>query len=94
MHWITAFVMIKTEARRTSEVAQRIADLEHVAEVYSVTGEYDLIVILHLPTYEQLAEVVPDQIAMVDGVMQTETTLAFRAYTRRELDSAFDIGLS
>jgi DNA-binding Lrp family transcriptional regulator len=91
---LTAFVMIKTEVRRTSEVAQRIADLEHVAEVYSVTGEYDLIVILHLPTYEQLAEVVPDQIAMVDGVMETETTLAFRAYTRRELDSAFDIGLS
>ncbi len=94
MSRVTAFVMIKTEVRRTSEVAQRIAALEHVAEVYSVTGEYDLIVILRLPTYEQLAEVVPDQVAMVDGVMETETTLAFRAYTRRELDSAFDIGLS
>lgn len=91
---VTAFVMIKTEVRRTSEVAQRIADLEHVAEVYSVTGEYDIIVILHLSTYEQLAEVVPDQIAMIDGVAETETTLAFRAYTRRELDTAFDIGLS
>jgi DNA-binding Lrp family transcriptional regulator len=91
---VTAFVMIKTEGRRASEVAQRVAEIEHVAEVYSVTGPYDLIVILRLPTYEQLAEVVPDQIAMTDGVTETETTLAFRAYTRRELDSAFDIGLS
>jgi DNA-binding Lrp family transcriptional regulator len=91
---VTAFVMIKVENRRTSEVAQRLAEIEHVAEVYSVTGAYDLILILRLPSYEQLAEVVPDQIAMTEGVTETETTLAFRAFTRRELDSAFDIGLS
>lgn len=91
---VTAFVMIKVEGHRASEIAQKIVEIEHVAEVYSVTGHYDLIVVLHLPSYEQLAEVVPDQIAMVDGVTETETTLAFRAFTRRELDSAFDIGLS
>ncbi|HEY0737274.1 MAG TPA: Lrp/AsnC ligand binding domain-containing protein [Herpetosiphonaceae bacterium] len=91
---VTAFVMIKGEGRRASEIAQKIVEIEYVAEVYSVTGNYDLIVVLHLPSYEQLAEVVPDQIAMVDGVRETETTLAFRAFTRRELDSAFDIGLS
>ncbi len=91
---VTAFVMIKTEGRRASEVAQRIAEIEHVAEVYSVTGPHDLIAILRLPAYEELAVVVPDQIAMIDGVTETETTLAFRAFTRRELDSAFDIGLS
>ena len=91
---VTAFVMIITEARRASEVAQRIAEMEYVAEVYSVTGGYDLIAILRLPTYEQLGDVVPDQIAQVDGVTGTETTLAFRTYTRRELDTAFDIGLS
>lgn len=91
---VTAFVMIKTEGRRASEVAQRVAEIEHVAEVYSVTGAHDLIAILHLPHYEQLAAIVPDQIAMIPGVTETETTLAFRAYTRRELDSAFDIGLS
>lgn len=91
---VTAFVMIKTEGRRTSEVAQRIAEIEYVAEVYSVTGAHDLIAILHLPTYEQLAEVVPDKISATDGVVETETTLAFRAFTRRELDSAYDIGLS
>ncbi|WP_026370253.1 Lrp/AsnC family transcriptional regulator [Kallotenue papyrolyticum] len=91
---VTAFVMIKTEGRRASEVAQRIAAIEHVAEVYSVTGDYDLIAILRLPDYERLAEVVPDQIAITDGITDTQTVLAFRAFTRRELDSAYDIGLS
>jgi DNA-binding Lrp family transcriptional regulator len=91
---ITAFVHIKTAHKRTGEIAQRIAEIPHVAEVYSVTGPYDLIAILHLPSYEQLAEVVPDQISMTDGVTETETTLAFRAFTKRELDSAFDLGLS
>ena len=91
---ITAFVMIKTEGRRTSEVAQRVAEIEGVAEVYSVTGDHDLIVILRLPEYDQLANVVPDQIGVLEGVRETETTVAFRAYTRRELDTAFDIGLS
>ncbi len=91
---VTAFVMITTEGRRTSEIAQRIAEIEGVVEVYSVTGDHDLIAILHLAHYEQLADIVPDQIAPIEGVKATETTLAFRAYTRRDLDSAFDIGLS
>lgn len=91
---VTAFVMITTEGKRASEIARRIAEIEHVAEVYSVTGNYDLIAILHMPNYDRLAEIVPDQIAVIEGVQRTETTLAFRAFTRRELDSAFDIGLS
>jgi DNA-binding Lrp family transcriptional regulator len=91
---VTAFVMIKVEGRRASEVAQRIAEIEYVAEVYSVTGDYDLIAILRVPTYEQIAEAVPDQIAITDGVTDTKTVLAFRAFTSRELDSAYDIGLS
>lgn len=91
---VTAFVMITIEGRRTSDIAERIAAIEGVAEVYSVTGEHDLIAILRLPEYERLADIVPDQIALIEGVKATETTLAFRAYTRRDLDSAFDIGLS
>ncbi len=91
---VTAFVMIKTSGRSASAVGQQIAEVEGVAEVYSVTGEFDLIAVLRLPEYERIADIVPDHIATVEGVRETETTLAFRAYTRRELDSAFDIGLS
>jgi DNA-binding Lrp family transcriptional regulator len=91
---LTAFVMIKTEGRRTSEIAQRISDIEGVAEVYSVTGDFNLIAIVRLPEYDRLAEVVPDKIAVIDGVNQTTTILAFRSFSKSELDVAWDIGLS
>ncbi len=91
---ITAFVMIKTEGQRTTEVARRVAEIEGVAEVYSVTGDHDLIAILHLPEYERLAEVVPDQIGALEGITHTTTIMAFRSYTKSELDVAWDIGLS
>ena len=91
---VTAFVMIKTSGRSASAVAQQIAEVEGVAEVYSVTGDHDLIAILHLPEYERLAEVVPDRIAMTEGVMHTTTIMAFRSYSKSDLDVAWDIGLS
>lgn len=91
---ITAFVMINTEGRRTTEVARRVAEIEGVAEVYSVTGDHNLIAILHLPQYERLAEVVPDQIGAIEGITHTTTIMAFRSYTKSELDVAWDIGLS
>jgi DNA-binding Lrp family transcriptional regulator len=91
---VTAFVMVKTEGRRASEVARRVAEIEGVAEVYSVTGDYDLIAILHVPEYERIAEIVPDKIGMLEGITHTTTIMAFRSYTKSELDVAWDIGLS
>ncbi|GAC1356373.1 MAG: Lrp/AsnC ligand binding domain-containing protein [Herpetosiphon sp.] len=91
---VTAFVQIKVEGRKPSEVAQEISRIHGVAEAYSISGEYDILVILKLPEYEQMAEIVPEQIATVVGVASTTTILAFRAYTRQELETAYDIGLS
>lgn len=91
---VTAFVLIKSEGRRTSEVARQVAEIEGVAEVYSVTGDHDLLAILRLAEYEQLAEVVPDRIATTDGVLHTTTIMAFRSYSKGDLDVAWDIGLS
>lgn len=91
---VTAFVLIKTAGRKPSEVAQQVMDIAGVAEVYSISGEWDVLAILRLAAYEQIAEVVPEQIAVVQGVASTTTILAFRAYTKQELEAAFDIGLS
>lgn len=91
---ITAFVQIKTAGRKPSEVAQQVMNIAGVAEVYSISGEWDVLAVLRLATYEQIAEVVPEQIAVVPGVAATTTILAFRAYNKQELDAAFDIGLS
>lgn len=91
---VTAFVMINTAPQAVSKVAQAVANLEHVAEVYSVTGEFDLIAIVRLSSYELLAEAVPDSISRVEGITRTTTVLAFRSFSREEMEAAWDIGLS
>lgn len=91
---LTAFVLIKAEAARISDVAQAVADLPTVAEVYSVTGEHDIIALLRLSEYDSLDEAVPGGIARVPGVISTSTVLAFRRFSRRDLEAGFDLGLS
>ncbi|GIH23030.1 transcriptional regulator [Acrocarpospora phusangensis] len=91
---ITAIVHINADVARIPEVAQAIADLDGVSEVYSITGEYDLMAMVRVKGYEEIAEVIPGRLNKVPGVLHTETHIAFRAYSRHDLDSAFSIGLS
>jgi DNA-binding Lrp family transcriptional regulator len=91
---LTAFVMIQAEPNKIAEVAQTIANMPNVAEVYSVTGEFDILVILRLAEYEQLAEAVPDGLAKIDGILRTNTVLAFRRFSSKDLEVAWDIGVS
>ncbi|MCG8351629.1 MAG: Lrp/AsnC ligand binding domain-containing protein [Chloroflexales bacterium] len=91
---LTAFVLIQAEAAQISEVAQAVAELPNVAEVYSVTGEFDIIALLRISQYEDLSEAVPDGIARIPGVTSTTTTLAFRRFAKRDLEASYDIGLS
>ena len=91
---LTAFVMIQAQPDKIAGIAQTIANMPNVAEVYSVTGDYDIIVVLHLTEYEQLAEAVPDGLAKVDGILRTNTVLAFRRFSAQDLEVAWDIGVS
>ncbi len=91
---LTAFVLITCEAQRINEVAQTVAELPNVAEVYSVTGEVDIIAVLRIKEYESLDEAVPGGIARIEGVHGTRTVLAFRRFARRDLEAGYDIGLS
>ncbi|GAA4185567.1 Lrp/AsnC ligand binding domain-containing protein [Streptosporangium oxazolinicum] len=90
---VTAIVHINAEVDRIPEVAQAVAAIDGVSEVYSITGEYDLMAMVRVTSYEEIAEVVPGRINKVDGVLHTETHVAFRAYSRHDLDAAFSIGL-
>ncbi|GAA4945228.1 MULTISPECIES: Lrp/AsnC family transcriptional regulator [Nonomuraea] len=89
---VTAIVHINAEVDRIPEVAQTIAEIEGVSEVYSITGEYDLLAMVRVAAYEEIAEVVPGRINKVAGVLHTETHIAFRAYSKHDLDAAFSIG--
>ncbi len=89
---ITAIVFVKADVARIPEVAQQIADLDGVSEVYSVTGTVDLIAMVRVHTIDQVADTVSDRLNKVPGVEGTETHVAFRAYSTHDLEAAFAIG--
>jgi len=90
---ITAIVFVKADVAQIPEVAQAIADLEGVSEVYSVTGQIDLIALVRVRHHDDVADVVADRLNKVPGVTSTETHIAFRAYSRHDLEAAFSLGL-
>ena len=90
---ITAIVFVQAETARIPEVAEAIAALDGVSEVYSVTGQIDLIALVRVKQHDDIAAVVSDQLNKVDGVVDTETHIAYRAYSRHDLESAFAIGV-
>jgi DNA-binding Lrp family transcriptional regulator len=89
---ITSIVMVSVVPDRIPEVAQQIADLEGVSEVYSVAGDVDLVAIVRVREFEQIAEVIAGRLSKVEGVLGTDTHIAFRAYSRHDLEAAFAIG--
>lgn len=91
---ITAIVLIDCATDSIPEVAQNLADLSGVTEVYSVAGNVDLIAVVRVREFEQVAEVIAGSISKVPGVMNTESHIAFRAYSRHDLEEAFAIGLA
>ncbi|MFC4497530.1 Lrp/AsnC family transcriptional regulator [Streptomyces ovatisporus] len=90
---ITSIVLIKTSTDRIPEIAEQIAALESVSEVYSVTGAHDLIALVRVAQHDDLADIIPGKISKVPGVLSTETHIAFRTYSQHDLESAFAIGL-
>jgi DNA-binding Lrp family transcriptional regulator len=89
---ITAIVLVKTAVEKVPEVAEAIAAIDGVSEVYSVTGDFDLVAIVRVRRHEELAEVIPGRLNKVDGVTSTETHIAFRTYSQHDLESAFSLG--
>jgi len=90
---VTAIVMIKTDVDRIPEVAEAVSAVDGVSEAYSVTGEWNLIAIVRVHAHDQLAEVIPGRLNKIPGIVHTETHIAFRAYSRHDLEAAFALGL-
>jgi DNA-binding Lrp family transcriptional regulator len=90
---ITAIVLIKAEPNSISQCATRLAGIEGVSTVYSVSGEWDLVAMIEVTDYEGVATVVTEQISTVPGLKSTQTLTAFRAYSKKDLEQAWDIGL-
>jgi DNA-binding Lrp family transcriptional regulator len=90
---ITTIVLIKAQPRSIPQTATKLAGIEGVSEVYSVSGEWDLVAVVRVPNYEDIATVVTEQMLAVPGIERTQTLTAFRAYSRKDLEQAWDIGI-
>jgi DNA-binding Lrp family transcriptional regulator len=90
---ISALVLLNVRRDAVNSTAQALLRLPGVAEVYSVTGEYDLVAVLHLARYEDLAEIVTERMIGIEAITRTQTMMAFKAYSREDLEQAWDIGV-
>ncbi len=88
---VAAVVLIRALPGDIPAMARKMAGMEGVAEVYSVSGEYDLVAIVRVAEYDAVAEVVTEQIAKVPGIERTNTLTAFRVYSRQDLERAWDM---
>ena len=87
-----AVVLIKAERGALSRLGERLADVEGVAEAYSVTGEWDFVAIVRVPRHETLADVVTGELLKLPGVARTQTMVAFEVFSRHDLEAMFSIG--
>lgn len=89
---VTSVVLIKVARQQINEVAQQLVAMKGVAEVYSVGGRYDLVAIIRVNNNDKLADLVTNQMLALEGIEDTETLIAFRAYSKHDLESMFAIG--
>ena len=90
---MTAIVMVQAERQQIPETADALAGVPAVREVYSVTGEWDIVAIIKLANYDELDDVVTGHLRKIPGITRTQTMLAFRAYNEGLLDQGFGVGL-
>lgn len=90
---LTAIVLLDVDAARIPEVAAAITEVDGVTEVYSVTGEVDLIAMVRVREHDELADVIADKLSKVEGVLHTQTYIAFRTYSKHDLEQAFALGI-
>jgi DNA-binding Lrp family transcriptional regulator len=89
---VHAVVLVQCDVDEIGEAAQAIADIDGVSEVYSVAGEFDLVAIVRVAGHDDLAKVIPSGIAKVEGVVRTESLIAFQVYSRHDLERMFSLG--
>ncbi len=90
---VTAIVLLQVEREGINAVAEALSAIDGVAEVYSVSGPHDLVAMLRVKDNDDLADLVTNKMLKVKGIIRTETLIAFRAYSRHDLDAMFSLGL-
>jgi DNA-binding Lrp family transcriptional regulator len=89
---VTTIVLATCNIHQVPETAQSIADLPEVTEVYSVSGDYDLVIMVRVREHEDLARVVTEEIGRIPGIERTQTLVAFKVFSRHDVEALFSVG--
>ena len=90
---LTAVILVKSSREALTTLGPRLADVEGVAEVYTVTGEWDFVAIVRVREHDDLAQVVTHRLTKVDGIERTQTMVAFQQFSAHDLEAMFGLGL-
>jgi DNA-binding Lrp family transcriptional regulator len=90
---VTAFILINVERPRLKSIADDLLAIDGIAEVYSVAGPFDMIAVVRVKEHEQLSDLVTEKIGALEGINDTETLIAFRAFSKKDLGMLWDIGV-
>ena len=90
---LTAVILVKSTREGLNTLGPRLADVEGVAEVYTVTGEWDFVAIARVREHDDLAQVVTQRLTKLDGIERTQTMVAFQQFSAHDLEAMFGLGL-
>ncbi|MCZ6470213.1 MAG: Lrp/AsnC ligand binding domain-containing protein [Gammaproteobacteria bacterium] len=88
---VTFIILLNVRSNKITEIAEHLAAMPEISEVYSVTGNYDLVVIVRTRSNDDVAELVTNRLGPIEGIEQTDTMLAFKAFSKHDLESRFSI---
>lgn len=89
---VNAVILLMVEKSKVNEVALKLVELPGISEVYSVAGHYDLVAIARVRANEDVADAVTNHMLQIDGIQRSETLIAFRAFSRHDLEAMFSVG--
>lgn len=89
---VNAIVLMQVDPKKVNEVAEALVDIDHVSEVYSVGGRFDIVAIIRGRDNEDISNIVTQRFLNIEGIRSSETLIAFRAYSRHDLERLFAIG--
>ena len=90
---VTSIILINAERKAINTIAEQLQETQGISEVYSVSGKYDLVALARVKTNDDLSTLVTRQLVEIEGIVKTETMLAFQAFSRHDLESMFAVGM-
>jgi DNA-binding Lrp family transcriptional regulator len=90
---VNAVILLMVDKSKVNEVAMKLVELPGISEVYSVAGHYDLVAIVRVRENDQIAEAVTNHMLQIEGIQRSETLIAFRAFSRHDLEAMFSVGM-